>query len=137
MSHTTRMRRIARVLFLSLAAGPVGCATTSAHTGTLDDESVGASGATYVTVDNRNTQDVRVYVVRGESRILVGPVGSLEQRTFALPGSLVGDSGFLRLEVVTLASRQAFATELIPVGRGKEVQWQVESNLALSTILVR
>lgn len=133
--HTTRTRRTARILFWSLSLGLIGCAT-SANAGGMDDGRPEAA-TTQVTVDNRNTEDIRVYVVRGDTRILIGPVGSLEQRTFALRPSLVGDSGFLQLEFVTLASRQAFATEFIPVARGKEVQWQIESNLALSTVMVR
>ena len=116
------------------------CATPGPSNATtmIDDAATRSNtGLTRVTVENRNPQDVRVYLVRGSTRIHLGPVGSLESRTFELPGSMIGGRGFLQLEVLTLASRQRYATDPIPIGRGKNLQWQIESNLALSSILLR
>jgi len=82
-------------------------------------------------------QDMRIYLIRGSAPIALGSVGTMEQRTFALPTAVLGHSGTIRLMADPLGSRATFTSDYIPAAPGDHVRWILAPSLTLSRISVR
>lgn len=94
-------------------------------------------GGAILTVENQHVQDMRVYLIRGSTPIALGSVGTLERRTFAIPNSVLGNSGSIRLMADPLGSRGTFTSDYIPAMAGDHVRWTLAASLSLSHFSVR
>jgi hypothetical protein len=94
-------------------------------------------GGALVTVENQHVQDMRIYLVRGSVPIALGSVGTMEQRTFAVPTVVLGHSGTIRLMADPLGSRATFTSDYIPATPGDHVRWTLAPRLGLSHFSVR
>lgn len=95
------------------------------------------AGSVTLHVSNDHAEDVRVYLLRGSTRIPVGTVGSFSVRRFVIPSAQVGSSGVLQLIAEALASRAMAAPEALDIEPGDEVDFQVENNLKFSRLMIR
>jgi len=127
-SRRVVVRRISRwTLAASIA---VGTACAHARTSGALSRTVG------VDVDNQYATDVRVYLVRGETPIFLGSVGSFERRTFRLGPELLPLLAAVRLRVRAMDGSM-FSAPPMMVDRGHLVLWRLGPRLELSTIAVR
>jgi hypothetical protein len=81
--------------------------------------------------------DMRVYLLRGATQMPLGSVGTLEKRTFAVPSSMVGHDGTVRLVADPMGSRQTYVSDYIQAALGDRVTWSLAPNLKLSQYSVR
>lgn len=128
-SRTIRDRTRLAVLIFSLPLG----ACTSSQLGAVRPLDNQASGGALITVENHNTETMRIYVVRETSRIPLGPVETLERRTFTVPTSILGHTGVLRLQADPLGSARVYTSRPIPAGPGDQVTWRIAHSPTLST----
>ena len=89
-----------------------------------------------VVVDNQFVEDARVYLVRGETPILLGRVGSFESRTFRLGPGLLPANAEVRLRVRPLNGRLYDAPAVL-ANPGDHVIWRLGPRLELSSVIVR
>lgn len=132
--HLRRRTRPRLPLLLALAASLAGCAVPGAGHG-------GPAGVTprgiAVAVDNTHHLDMRVYLMRGASRVLLGRVGSFARRTFVVDAARLGGSGSVRLAVDPAGSRPLHAFPALTVERGQRVELRVGHELRYSSLAVR
>lgn len=129
-------RRVAGTLLLVLSSLPLG-ACSSSQLGTTRSSDAIAPGGALLTVDNQHVLSMRVYLIRGAVPIPLGSVDTLERRTFALPTSILGHGGAIRLMVDPLGSRRTFTSGWIQAGPGDHVEWKLAASLELSSFFVR
>ena len=97
----------------------------------------GDPGGVLLTVTNSHVQDMRIYLLRGTTRIPLGSVSTGERRTFTLPTAMIGHGGAIRLGADPLGDRHMHESEVIPVGLGDQVEWRLAPSLSLSSFWVR
>lgn len=128
-----RIVRLAGAAALMLSTLPLW-ACTSGTRGPLDPP---RPGGAVLTVENQHVMDMRVYLVRGYTPIALGSVGTMERRTFALPTSMLGHGGTIRLMADPLGSRGTFTSDFIQASPGDHVRWILAPSLSLSRFSVR
>ena len=133
-SHHPQFRAAFILLTMGLPLGACSSSRLGVHS-PLDVSS--APRGALVTVTNQNPQDVRVYVVRGGSRIPLGSLGTGERRSFPVPSSVLGASGGFRLQADPLGGSDAFTSDWIPATTGDHVEWTVAHRLKFSHFSVR
>jgi len=126
------MRTMIRVLLSGAVATTVACAHPSGPPGFVAPTSAAVS----VTVDNQYREDVRVYLVRGDTPILLGTVGSFRSRTFPVGPALLPRLTDVRLRV-RAADGVALASPAVMANPGERVTWRLGPRLNLSSIAVR
>lgn len=94
-------------------------------------------GAVVVWVSNNHDVDVRVFLLRGSTRIPIGSVGSFSARRFVIPPAQVGSSGVLQLVAEAFASRATAAPEALDIEAGAEVEFHIENFLQYSRLVPR
>lgn len=119
-----------RTLFLSVVAATGACA----HAGGPDHAA--APRTVSVVVDNQYQEDVRVYLVRGDTPILLGSVGSFRSRTFRPGPALLPRLVDIRLRV-RAADGSVFNAPAVMADAGERVLWYLGPRLKLSSISVR
>ena len=112
-----------------------GCAT-SGWTETSRKTAPRADGAITLEVDNHNSSDVIVYLVRYGTRVRLGEVRSMSRRTIRLPRSYTTGSEPLQVMLRPLGSRQGFALDPISVRPGERVALTVQNHLQISSFWV-
>jgi hypothetical protein len=124
-------RTIVRSLLLVvLAVAVAGCA--SAGRGTAGQEV-----AAFVSVSNHNFLDVNVYVQRpGATRRRLGIVTGTRTETFVIPREFVS-YGTVRIVAVPIGGFGAASSGQVSVNRGDTIVFNVEQNLALSSVIIR
>lgn len=127
--RTTRTLATLAVIAFSLPLG----ACTSSQLGAVRPLDNQASGGALITVENHNTATMRIYIVRETSRIPLGPVETLERRTFTVPTSILGHTGVVRLQADPIGSAHVYNSRPIPAGPGDRVTWRIAHSPALST----
>ena len=131
-----RVVRVAGAAALMLSTLSLG-ACTSAQRGARNPlDAPGPRGAV-LTVENQHVMDMRVYLVRGHTRFPVGTVNSMQRQTFALPTSMLGQSGAIRLMADPIGSRNTYTSHLIPAWTGDHVRWTLAASLPFSHFTVR
>ena len=132
----TGSRALGRLLALLVILGfPLG-ACSSSQSGAYKPLDGQAPGGAVLTVTNGHVQDMRIYLLRGATRIPLGSVSSAEHRTFALPTSMIGHMGEIRLMADPLGDRSTYESGVIPVGPGDRVEWRLAPSLSLSSYWV-
>lgn len=105
-------------LLLLLAAG--GCA--AAHG--VRAAAVAGPDAELLYVENESAYSVNIYALRAGTRVLLGRVGVLEGRGFAVPASLLAGSD-VRLVATRPGSPHALVSEPIGLTGGAQVRWRL------------
>lgn len=135
MPHPTP--RLALAVLLTISTLPLGACMSSQLGAARPLDNPPAPGGALVTVENRHVQSMRVYLVRGATPIPLGSVDTLERRTFAVPTSVLGHSGTLRLMADPLGAADTFVSPTIQAAPGDHVEWSLAPSLRLSTFSVR
>lgn len=78
-----------------------------------------------VYVENRRMERLRIFVVGGGSRTLLGDVGPRERKSFVLPRVVPTGDGRLRLLAEAYASTVTVRSGSIALGDGHRVEWLV------------
>ena len=132
-------RSFAATAAIALAATGVvasaGCGASSAYYDFSSPKS--AQPGVMLSVVNRCIEDVRVYLLRGGTRVRVGIVGGMESRNFEVSPAVLGGSGVLRLAVETLASRTGVTLVPVDVVPGQTVEARIAGNIKYSTVVAR
>lgn len=137
MTHTKPRPCLSTILVLLATSLPLGACMSSQLGANVPSSDVATPRGILLTVENQHPQDIRVYLIRGETPIPLGSVRTLERRTFAVSTAILGHSGAVRLIADPLGSTQRHASVPIPAAAGDRVEWRLESNLKLSSFTVR
>lgn len=135
-SNRCGVRARRRVLVLAMVL-PLGACTFSRPGASASVDAAAVPRGALVTVSNAHVQDVRVYLVRDGLRYPLGTLGTGERRSFAVPTSVLGHGGRLRLQADLVGDRRRFTSEWIEATRGDHVEWFVQPRLQLSHFRVR
>ena len=95
----------------------------------------GHTGVT-LTVTNRNSRDIRVFLVRSSNRYRLGTVTSLNEQQFDLPDQLLVSGSRISLQVEIIGSSESVSTEQIRVEPGLVIEWVIETSLSRSNYFV-
>jgi len=125
------MRSIIRFVLCVAVASTAACAHPVAP-----NRFVGPPRAVSVRVVNQYLEDVRVYLVRGDTPILLGTVGSFRSRTFSVGPSLLPRLADVRLGV-RAADGLVLASSAVMANPGERVTWRLGPHLKISSIAVR
>jgi hypothetical protein len=102
------------------------------------EEGLASEATVTVLVENSNWLDMRVYAVRENGASdRIGTVTSFSSRKLELPKWLARDNIEVQLVAVPIGSTQRHASPPVIVSKGDVVEWQLQNNLALSSIFVR
>lgn len=134
--HLSGERLIVGCLAVCLSLTACSAVGYRVDTGPSERET-GPRGSVVVFVSNDYGEDVRVFVVRGTTRIPIGSVGSYSARRFVIPPAQVGSSGVLELVAQSLASRAIAAPEALDLQSGAEVEFHIENVLSYSRLVPR
>lgn len=89
-----------------------------------------------VTVTNRNSRDIRVFLVRSTNRYRLGTVTSMSETQFDIPGELVTSGSTISLGVEIIGSSESASTEQIRMEPGLVIEWVIEAALSQSNYFV-
>jgi hypothetical protein len=131
-----RRIRLASAAALMLSTLPLG-ACSSARRGARDPFDAPQPRGAILTVENQHVMDMRVYLVRGQTRFALGTVYSNQRQTFALPTSIVAQGGTVQLMADPIGSRNTYTSDFIPAWPGDHVRWTLAASLAFSHFTVR
>jgi len=93
---------------------------------------------TTLTVKNYNWLDMRVYMVRGGSRVSLGYVTSMDERTFVVPEAALGAGGQgARVVVDPVGSRRGWVSEALNFVPGDQLEARIQNHLAVSYVTFR
>jgi len=126
----------ALLLAALLPVGPLQGQTTTAE----PSEALAAAGApdrTTLTVQNHNWLDMRVYMVRNGSRVPLGYVTSMNERTFVVPEWALGGGLEARVVVDPVGSRHGWASEALNFVPGDHWEARIQNHLAVSYVTFR
>ncbi|GAC1515099.1 MAG: hypothetical protein NVS1B4_04510 [Gemmatimonadaceae bacterium] len=132
----SRQQRTLLTLTLLALILPAGCGRT-ARARSPDGISPRSGVCCTVTVDNKNWQDVVVYVVHNGTRTRLGTVTAASQMTFAIRAMALSGSGSLRFLGHPIGVPTSFLSEAILVQEGQAIVWELESGLERSMLSVR
>ncbi len=85
-------------------------------------------------VVNNNWLDMRVYAIVGSVRYRLGTVNGLGRETLKVPTSVVSIGNDLRLVAVPIGQRSANFAPVMFVSPGDDLEYRIESRLALSNL---
>lgn len=124
--------RLVALLALALFCG---CTASSGLVTSQPRVPAGGSIAT-ITVDNRHLADVSVYAIFGETRVRLGAVQALSNRTFAIPRviPLPSDVG---VYATARADDDVYASLPIAVRPGDAILCVLENTMKFSMLLKR
>ena len=88
-------------------------------------------------VINDHAEDVRVYLIRGSSRVPVGSVASFTSRTFKLSAAVLGPVPTVCLSVEALGSHRTLTTVPVDVSLGQTVEARLGNRLRFANVAVR
>ncbi len=129
---------VRRQLLFALALVAAGCASpgepSGAPPGELFPTDASATRPSHLHVTNRNWLDMRIYALRGSDRKRLLSLTSMRSDSVALPGNLLGGSGF-RL-VADPVGDDPYRTQTLYLRPGQSVWWRIENVLRQSTLWV-
>ncbi len=126
------MSRLLRSALLAAVVASAACA----HPATSPYAPTVAPRVLDVVVDNQYVNDVRVYLVRGDTPILLGSVGSFTRRTFKVDAGLLPTLDDVQLRVRAMDG-VVYNAPPVMVNPGNQVLWTLGPRLKLSSIAVR
>ena len=121
---------------LLLAAA--GCASPGEPSGAPSGEPFPTDPSTappsHLYVTNRNWLDMRIYALRGADRRHLLSLTSMHSDSVALPGNLLGGSGFRLL--ADPVGDDPYRSQILHLRPGQSVWWRLENVLSQSTIWI-
>lgn len=125
---------------LGLAAATAGNLDGVLTSMSLEDADVvtvgtGHTGVT-VEVTNRNSRDIRVFLVRSTNRYRLGTVTSMNERRFGIPEQLLVAGSTISMRVETIGTPESVSTDQIRVEPGLVIEWVIEASLSQSNYFV-
>ena len=87
-----------------------------------------------INVVNNNWLHMRVYAIVGSVRYRLGTVNGLGRQTLKVPASLVSGGNDIQLMAVPSGQRSVNYARVIFVYPGDELEYRIESRLALSNV---
>ena len=90
--------------------------------------------AVTINVVNYNSLSMQVYAIIGSVRYRLGRVNGLGRQTLKIPASAVSNGTDIRLVAVPLGQRSATYTRVMFVYPDDELEYRIESRLALSNL---
>jgi len=118
-----------------IALIPLGACTSSQRGASASLDKEAPPRGVLLTVDNRNTADARVYLVRPGLRLRLGMLEAHARRTFSLPASYLGFDGF-ELQTELIASRERHHSRRVAAVPGDRVELTIGHRLTLSRVVV-
>jgi len=92
--------------------------------------------ATTVKIANRNSRDIRIFLVRSTNRYRLGTVTSFSDREFSVPENLLVAGSTIRMQVEVIGSSESVSTDPIRVEPGLVIEWVIETSLSRSNYFV-
>ncbi len=121
----------------SLAVGVGGAAAQETDEQKQDEANAhGDAPAVFVTVENNNWSDMRLYALRNGIRYRLGTVVSFTKERFALPRHLQPDHKPVQLLADPIGGRRSVKSYPVYLSSGEELIWALQNNLALSGVIV-
>ena len=127
------MRYLSRIITAAVAAATMGACAPATEQARND---LPARSRTQVVVQNRNWQDVAVYVTRSGSRTRLGTVNSMSKAQFSIPDAYVLGVSDINLQADPVGSNRVFDSGPIQVFPGARLELTVENAIQLSNFAV-
>ena len=89
-----------------------------------------------LTVVNRHSLDISVYVTYDGQRSHVGVVPATSTATYVLPPHLIAPGRTVRLQANAIGSTRRVTTDALLVRAGQHVEWNLEIGLGQSSVAV-
>jgi hypothetical protein len=86
-----------------------------------------------VQIDNRNINDMSIYLLRSGTRFLLGQAGGLSKTTLTIPGAITPTDLRVRLVAEPIGGSRPIATPVLIVPPGEGIYWSIGSDPATST----
>ena len=88
-----------------------------------------------VTVENRNFQDMNIFVIRGSSRVRLGMVVSMSTQTFRMRSEMMRSTQ-VRLVADPIGVIETYESEILRIEPGDQIKWTLSASLTNSAIFV-
>ena len=88
-----------------------------------------------VTVENRNFQDMNIFVIRGSSRVRLGMVASMSTQTFRMRSEMMRSTQ-VRLVADPIGVFETYESEILRIEPGDQIKWTLSASLTNSAIFV-
>lgn len=85
------------------------------------DQAVAPDLPPMVRIENDNTSDMKVYLIRGGQRVRIGTANALGVTTLKLPPTVINGITELRFLLVPIGGNRAEVSEKITVNPGEEI----------------
>jgi len=131
-SRTTQVALVA----LLLASTMAGCTPRHGDSPSPSPADQDPQAEWSLTVTNRHSLDVSVYVMYDGQRSHLGVVSAYGTATFLLAPTMVSAGRTPRLEASAIGSARRLVTEAIPVRPGQHVEWILDNGLDHSNVSV-
>ena len=129
---------LAAALLVSPAAAQEVRSGETVSEETTEARPLASNESTTLHVRNNNWLDMRVYVVRHGSRVLLGTVTSFQDRTFELPTAALGGGGSgARVVADPIGSRRGWASDPLSFFPGDRLELTLLNHLAISHLSIR
>ena len=93
--------------------------------------------ATTVRIENRNWQDINIFVVMsGGSRLRLGTVTSNSSARYTLAGRILLSTSYFQVVAELIGSDEGIVTEIIHVTPGLVIEWNIENVLRNSNYFI-
>lgn len=131
-SHFARSTLLLAGLFLATA-----CAATSRGPENGPPRASYESDPVTVQIENHAWSTMHVYVLAGGQWKSLGQVTSQGSGVYEVPPGMLGSREEIRLAADPVGRVEAFLSDPILVRPGDAVEWTLQNNLALSSVMVR
>lgn len=125
------------VLLLVLVGATAACGALSRGPEDGPPRSTFDSDPVTVSVENLSWSTMHVYVAAGGQWESLGQVGSQVTETYEVPSGILGSVKEIRLAADPVGRVEAYFSDPILVEPGDRVEWTLQNNLALSSVMVR
>jgi hypothetical protein len=94
------------------------------------------TGPTSLRIENQNWLDVNIYVVHDGQRSRLGAATAARTTELAIPPTLLGQLGAIRLMADPVGSSQAITSPTVVVKPGTRLVWTLATDLKRSSLAV-
>lgn len=136
--NATRLGSVAVVAALAVLSTSVDPALAQETGEQEQDEAKFSENATavFVTVENNNWSDMRLYALRNGIRYRLGTVVSFTEERFQLPRHLQPDIEPVQLLATPIGGTRSVRSYPVYLSEGEELVWTLQNNLALSGVIL-
>jgi hypothetical protein len=94
------------------------------------------AGPTSLRIENQNWLDVTIYVVHDGQRSRIGAATAARTTNLAIPPTMLGQLGAIRLVADPVGSSQAITSPTVVVKQGTRLVWTLATDLSRSSLAV-